>query len=87
MKSWLIIMGGLIRESDERSRQDVPGLGRIPVLGNLFSSRGRKGERTELILLVTPYVVEDASQARAITEAVRARMGRLEVVPADAAKD
>ena len=82
-----IIMGGLIRESDERSRQDVPGLGRIPVLGNLFSSRGRKGERTELILLVTPYVVEDASQARAITEAVRARMGRLEVVPAGAAKD
>lgn len=82
-----IIMGGLIRESDERSRQDVPGLGRIPVLGNLFSSRSRDGERTELILLVTPYVVEDASQARAITEAVRARMGRLEVVPGDAAKD
>jgi general secretion pathway protein D len=80
-------MGGLIRESDERSRQDVPGLGRIPVLGNLFSSRSRDGERTELILLVTPYVVEDASQARAITEAVRARMGRLEVVPGDAAKD
>ena len=69
-----VIMGGLIRDRRNTSRSDVPGLGQIPVLGRLFSSRDQDGRRTELILLVTPYIVEDPAQARAITDAVRARM-------------
>lgn len=73
-----LVMGGLIRESRAESRADIPGLGRIPVVGRLFSNREKGGRRTELILLVTPYIVEDATQARAITEAVRARMPRVE---------
>lgn len=72
-----LVMGGLISETREASRADVPGLGQVPVLGRLFSNRSNGGRRTELLLIVTPYIVEDASQARAITEAVRARMPQL----------
>lgn len=77
-----MIMGGLIRDRRNTSRSDVPGLGQLPLLGNLFSSRSRDGRRTELVLLVTPYIVEDASQARALTDAVRARMEAFEGEPA-----
>jgi general secretion pathway protein D len=72
-----LVMGGLISEARESSRNDVPGLGQVPVLGRLFSNRSDGGRRTELILIVTPYIVEDPSQARAITEAVRARMPQM----------
>ena len=45
----------------------------IPVVGKLFQSARNEENRTELLMLITPYVIEDASQARAITEAVRRR--------------
>ncbi len=69
-----MLMGGLISSTRTRGGTQVPLLGSIPVLGNLFGSKSDKGDRTELILLITPYVVEDASQARAITEAVKSRL-------------
>ena len=72
------LMGGLISNTSSAGGTEVPGLGRIPVLGKLFRSDSRTGNRTELMILITPYVVEDATQAREITEAVRVRMGSLE---------
>ena len=69
-----MIMGGLIRDSRSQGGSYVPGLGRLPVLGHLFSSRTRTGDRTELLVLITPYIIEDATQARAVTEALRGRM-------------
>lgn len=76
-----MILGGLIRDRRNASNTEVPGLGRLPLVGNLFGSRSQDHRRTELILLVTPYIVEDASQARALTEAVRARMETFEATP------
>jgi general secretion pathway protein D len=71
------LVGGLISNTGTVGGTEVPGLGRIPVLGNLFRSRSRSGNRTELMVLITPYVIEDASQARAITEALKARLGEI----------
>lgn len=70
-----MLLGGLISSSRTRGRTQVPGLGRIPVLGKLFQSNRNDETRTELLVLITPYVIEDATQARQITEAVRARFG------------
>ena len=72
------LVGGLISNTGTEGGTQVPGLGRIPVLGELFRSRSRTGNRTELMVLITPYVIEDASQARAITEALKARLGEIE---------
>lgn len=62
-----IVMGGLISENDSSSRSGVPVLSRIPVLGNLFGSKTRSNNRTELMLLITPTVVENPEQARQLT--------------------
>lgn len=67
------LLGGLISSSNTRARTEVPGLGRIPLLGKLFQNTLDENQRTELLLLITPYVVEDAGQAKEITEAVRQR--------------
>src|SRR5439155_1341393 len=50
-------LGGLLSHSLEQDISKVPGLGDIPILGQLFrSSRFQKGE-TELVIIVTPYLV------------------------------
>ncbi len=68
-----VLLGGLISSSRADGKTKVPLLGDIPAVGKLFQNRKTDGTRTELLILITPYVIEDASQARAITEAVRAR--------------
>lgn len=69
------LLGGLISSSRSDGKTKVPLLGDIPVLGRAFQSRKQTGTRTELLMLITPYVVEDAAQTRAITDAIRARFG------------
>ena len=69
------LLGGLISRSHTAGKTKVPLLGDIPLLGAAFQSRRAEGVRTELLMLITPYVLEDASQARAITDAIRARFG------------
>ena len=68
-----MLLGGLISSSTTEGVSKVPGLGDIPVLGKLFQNARNQENRTELLMLITPYVIEDASQARAITDAVRSR--------------
>ncbi len=67
------LLGGLISRSHTAGKTKVPLLGDIPLLGLAFQSRRAEGVRTELLMLITPYVLEDAAQARAITEAIRSR--------------
>lgn len=69
------LLGGLISSTHSDGKTKVPLLGDIPVLGRAFQSRKKSGTRTELLMLITPYVVEDAAQTRAITDAIRARFG------------
>lgn len=70
-----MLLGGLISSTDSKATSEVPGVARIPVLGKLFQNNIQERGRTELLVLITPYVIEDASQAREITEAIRARFG------------
>jgi general secretion pathway protein D len=66
-----VLLGGLI--SSDRSDGDggVPGLKDIPLLGNLFKKQTRKDTRRELIVLITPYIINDGQEAAQITEAFR----------------
>jgi general secretion pathway protein D len=63
-----IVMGGLISENDQFSRSGFPVLSKIPVLGNVFGSKNKSATRTELMLLITPTVIENPEQARKVTE-------------------
>lgn len=70
-----MLLGGLISSSRTDAKTKVPVLGDIPVVGSLFQNRRREGTRTELLMLITPYVVEDAAQARQITDEIQSRFG------------
>jgi general secretion pathway protein D len=67
-----MLIGGLIREQRDGSNAGIPYLKDIPILGGLFRTSGAsKSTRTELVLLITPYVMEDDYDSRAMTEAFR----------------
>jgi MSHA biogenesis protein MshL len=55
------VMGGLIQESIDKNTSEVPFLGRIPLLGNLFQNRDDTSSKTELVIFLRPVVIRDAS--------------------------
>ncbi len=56
-----IFIGGLIRRIAEESREGVPVLGSIPLLGRLFSNRASNVLTTELVVLITPYLISEST--------------------------
>jgi pilus assembly protein CpaC len=55
-------MAGLIQEQTKQAINGLPGLSQLPVLGTLFRSRDFVNNQTELMVLVTPYVVRAVAQ-------------------------
>lgn len=51
-----IVLGGLIQEIESENRSQVPILGRIPLLGRLFSNRSYTTAKSELVIYVTPHL-------------------------------
>ena len=58
-----MIIAGLLSADDAKTVAKVPGLGSIPVLGELFKSRQFRRGETELVVLVTPQIIEPDSAA------------------------
>ncbi len=73
-----LILAGLIKEDKTRASSGVPGLSEIPLLGGLFGSQSVLDNRTELVILITPHVMETPKQAAEITQEYRKRLGNLE---------
>jgi general secretion pathway protein D len=73
-----MIMGGLIGETRQNNSQGLPLLSRIPIIGGLFGNQTLTNNRTELIMFITPRVVENEVDIRNIVDDLRRRMGRLE---------
>ncbi|WP_096527691.1 type II secretion system secretin GspD [Candidatus Nitrosoglobus terrae] len=69
-----IILGGLIRTNDTFNSNGVPFLYKLPLVGSLFGSRNTTKNRTELIVLMTPRVVRDQTEARLVTEEFRQKL-------------
>jgi general secretion pathway protein D len=63
-----VLLGGLISESFSTGGDGVPGLSRIPLLGNLFKADSDSTDRTELIMLVTPKVLDNAQRWNSVKE-------------------
>jgi pilus assembly protein CpaC len=57
-----LAMAGMIQEQTKQAINGVPGLMQLPVLGTLFRSRDYINNQTELMVLVTPYVVRAVAQ-------------------------
>ena len=65
------MLGGLISENFSNSENGIPFLKDIPGIGNLFKTTTKGRNRTELIILLTPYIIESAETARALRDAFR----------------
>jgi general secretion pathway protein D len=63
----IIVIGGLIEQTDETVNSKVPIAGDIPVVGNLFKSEGTTYDRTNLMVFIRPTIVRDRDDARAVT--------------------
>jgi general secretion pathway protein D len=73
-----MVIGGLIRDDRQTGTEGFPGLSRIPLLGALFGTQSWGNTRTELIIFLTPRVVENDEDRRAIIQDLRYRMDNLE---------
>lgn len=62
-----IIIGGLIQEDISKSKDGIPFLSKIPIIGNLFGNTTDKNTRTELIILLTPHVIKTLQDAVDVT--------------------
>ena len=63
-----VVLGGIIADRIRRTRNGVPFLMDVPVLGRLFRVDGERTERTELIILITPRVIRSRQELQAVTE-------------------
>jgi general secretion pathway protein D len=69
-----IVLGGLIRDSKTTAATGLPLLSDIPKVGDVFKTHDNQIQRTELVILITPKVVWDRSEAREATDEIRSKM-------------
>jgi len=70
-----VLLGGLISQNNSRAETGVPLLKDIPLVGQLFRTNTDNNRKTEMLVLITPYIVADDHDAQAITDAFRNRLG------------
>jgi general secretion pathway protein D len=63
-----VVIGGLIQERDIYSESKVPLLGDIPILGYLFKYAKKSKQKTNLLIILTPYIIKDQLDLQAIRE-------------------
>lgn len=62
----IVVIGGLLDANERRTIEKIPILGDLPLIGNLFRSRGRERNRTNLMIFIRPTILRTAADARAV---------------------
>jgi general secretion pathway protein D len=65
----VIVLGGLMSDTVQESEDRVPGLGAIPLLGNLFKSRSGSRQKKNLLVFIRPKILRDADATETTSEA------------------
>ncbi|HYR80484.1 MAG TPA: hypothetical protein VEO55_10795, partial [Candidatus Dormibacteraeota bacterium] len=60
------VVGGLLASQDQITNQGVPFISKIPVLGNLFSSKNNDKQKDNLIVFLTPHIVRNKTELRSL---------------------
>jgi len=74
-------LAGLISDNVSRSNAGIPYLKDIPILGSLFGTQDNTRQRTELLILITPHVLQDQRDARSLTQDMREKLRNAGLVP------
>ena len=72
-----IVIGGLFDENSQVGRSQVPGLGNLPGVGWLFRNKSDKTLRHEIIILLTPHIIDDEEAFNALGEDLTEQAKRL----------
>jgi len=65
----IIVLGGLMSDTVTESEDRVPGLGAIPIIGNLFKSRSGSRQKKNLVVFIRPRIMRDADVTESTSEA------------------
>jgi general secretion pathway protein D len=66
-----VVIGGLMEKSKLATDSKIPFLGDIPIIGNLFKRKVKDDSKTELMIFLTPYIVQDAAQLASLSDRER----------------
>jgi general secretion pathway protein D len=81
----IVVLGGLLSDEFSGNQDKVPGLGDVPLFGNLFKSEARTRKKTNLMVFMRPIVVRDARETQSLSidryELMRAGQKELQPVP------
>ncbi|MGB3096117.1 MAG: type II secretion system secretin GspD [Candidatus Deferrimicrobiaceae bacterium] len=72
-----LVLGGLVSERRERSRDGIPFLYKIPFIGWLFGTRNASVSRTELLIFITPRVIESVEEGTQLSREFEDRVKEL----------
>jgi general secretion pathway protein D len=73
-----MVLAGLISNTSGSGSSGVPLLSKIPVLGGLFGTQTINKNRTELVILITPVVINNSDDSRAVMEELRKKLPGLQ---------
>jgi len=73
-----IVISGIIQNNLEKDITGIPFLSRLPLLGHLFRTTKDTMTKTELVILITPYVIASPEEAKALTEQFKQRIESVE---------
>jgi general secretion pathway protein D len=78
----MVLLAGLVAETQSKTRNGVPVLDQLPIVGGAFGSSGKQRQRTELIILIKPQIIRNSVDASRVAEELRAKMrgGRIDAV-------
>jgi general secretion pathway protein D len=81
----IVVLYGLLQDEYAGSQEKVPGLGDIPLFGNLFKAETRSRRKTNLMVFLRPVVVRDATSTESLSmdryDLIRAAQGNAQPVP------
>jgi len=72
-----LVLGGLIKEDNNYSRSGVPFLHTLPLIGPIFGSTTRNKDKSELVVLITPRVINSRQDAATVTDEFRRKLSSI----------
>ncbi|RFF29764.1 secretin N-terminal domain-containing protein [Wenzhouxiangella sediminis] len=75
----MLVLGGLIRDDLQEGREEVPGLGRIPLLGELFRYRTTSKVKRNLMVFIRPQILHDKELVDSVTRSKYTRIRDLQL--------
>lgn len=70
-----VLIGGLMSSNNSKGDTGIPFFKDIPIAGTLFGKDTKKQDKTELLVLITPYIMNDAQEASSVVQAFKERFG------------